>query len=501
MVRTFAGRLGATAYVLAWAGTLLDQFGGLTAAGDLAGLAMLVFLVVELPRQRRYAQVLFLALLCIGMSGVAAAADPWALFLASWRRGAAYGAFFLALTSLRDAAETSPLVRRCGRHLVAQPPGRRYAALTGGGHLFGVILSYGAIELLGAMVVRANTVQAAGGSDAIRELRARRMLMAIYRGFCVMNCWSPLNLMTAVVSTAVPAAPMRLLLPAAFVASLGMAALGWLEDRLSAARLLTTMAATGSTGARPATPDGWSVHLRIVGLVGLVMLLAEFGSIGLHVSLVAAVTLVVPLVGLGWTIVQARRFVAGTGAPGSGPPGTQPSGARSPGVGPAARAFAVVRRRCDRFFVRVPTFRAEAAVLAGSGFMGVAVGGALPAAGLAPLIAHLPPVTLALLVPVLLIATGQLGLNPVAVIALLGAAIPEPHRLGLPPAVLAFACMLGWGVAVNMTPMSASAITTARWAGVSPWTVSTAWNGAFTASALLLAWVAIAAMYAAVSAA
>jgi hypothetical protein len=51
--------------------------------------------------------------------------------------------------------------------------------------------------------------------------------------------------------------------------------------------------------------------------------------------------------------------------------------------------------------------------------------------------------------------------------------------------------MLGWGLAVNITPMSASAITTARWARVSPWTVSTAWNAVYTLSALLLAWVAL----------
>jgi hypothetical protein len=46
-----------------------------------------------------------------------------------------------------------------------------------------------------------------------------------------------------------------------------------------------------------------------------------------------------------------------------------------------------------------------------------------------------------------------------------------------------------------MTPMSASAITTARWAGVSPWTVSTVWNAAYTLSALVLAWVAIALLF------
>ena len=95
----------------------------------------------------------------------------------------------------------------------------------------------------------------------------------------------------------------------------------------------------------------------------------------------------------------------------------------------------------------------------------------------------------------ILIATGQIGLNPVAVIALLGAAMPDPAAFGISPAVLAFACMLGWGLGVSMTPMSASAITTARWAGVSPWTVATAWNAAFTMSALVFAWLAIGAMF------
>jgi hypothetical protein len=465
----------ASAYVFAWAATLLDQFGHYPGAGDAAGLAMLVFLLLEFPRQRGYAQVLFLSLTAIGLAGVVVSADPAGLFLSAWRRGAAYGAFFLALSSLRDAAETSRLVRRCGEHLVAQPPGRRYAALTGGGHLFGIILSYGAIELLGAMVMRANTLQAAGGSTAVRTLRTRRMLMAIYRGFAVMNCWSPLNLMTAVVSTAVPAAPMRMLLPIAFVASIGMAAIGWLEDRFSAARLATSGGVRPATGVRPVTQETWWIHLRIIGLVGLVMLLAELGSVALGVSLVSAVTLIVPLVGLGWTLLQAWGFITGANH--------------------VARVAGVLGRRAGRFFRRVPNFRSEATVLAGSGFMGVAVGGALPAAALAPVIGHAPPILVPLLVPVILIATGQLGLNPVAVIALLGAAMPNPAAFGISPAILAFACMLGWGLGVSMTPMSASAITTARWAGVSPWTVSTAWNAAFTFSALAFSWLVIAALF------
>jgi hypothetical protein len=456
--------LSAWCYALAWAATLADQLLHLPHAGDVGGIAILLFLLLEFRNQRRYAQVLFLALLGIGMVGVVLAADPLALFLAGWRRGASYAAFFLALTTLRDAAETSPLVRRCGQHLVAQPPGRRYAALTAGGHVFGITLSYGAIELLAAMVMRANTLEAAGGSADIRAIRTRRMLLAIYRGFCVMNCWNPINIMTAVVSTAVPAAPMRLLLPIAFVVSVGMTALGWIEDRLSGARLRTR------GGPRPATTESWAIHWRIVALIVLVMLLAEGTAALFGVSLVAGVTLVVPLVALGWLVAQSWRF----------------AGRR------ASRLPAMMRRRARRFLLRVPGLRSEATVLGGSGFMGVALGSVLPASGLAPFVAGLPSVTVPLLIPLLLIGTGQLGLNPVAVVALIGAAVPDPGLLGVPPAVLAFACMLGWGLGVTMTPMSSSAIITARWADVSPWTVTTRWNALYTSSALLMAWAAIA---------
>jgi hypothetical protein len=188
------------------------------------------------------------------------------------------------------------------------------------------------------------------------------------------------------------------------------------------------------------------------------------------VSLSVGVTAGAPAVAAGWVLVQVRRRRVRLG---------------------------LLWRRIGRFRARVPGFRGEAAVLGAGGFLGVALGAALPAGGVAPLLAHLalPAVAVPLLVPVVLLATGLMGLNPIAIVAVIGAAVPDPLALGVAPSVLAFACMLGWGVAVGMTPMSASAITTARWLDSDSWTVAVRWNAVYTLGTLALALLAIGAAH------
>lgn len=452
--------------ILAWAGTLVDQIGRLPAAGTVAGLALFLFLLLELPKARRFGRVLFGALTAAGLVALLVVPDPLATFLESWRRGASYVAFFLALSVLRDAAERSPLVRRCGRHLVAQPPGRRYAALTAGGHVYSIILSYGAIDLFGVMVARANTLASAGGSSAVRAIRLRRMMLAVYRGFAAMNCWSPLNIMTAVVSSAVPAARFGLLIPLAFGFALMLLATGWAVDRASAARLVTR------GGARPQTAERWSIHLRIVALVLSVFAAAELAGYLLDTRLVTGVTLVVPAVGIGWMVLQARRY------------------------GWVA-SFGTLPGRLAVFLRRIPAFRGEATVLGCGGFLAGGLSAALPQLGASDLLADasVPPLLVLFAIPVLVLATGQIGLNPIVLIGALGALIPDPAALGIAPSALAFACMLGWGLGAGATPISASSITTARWAGVSPWTVATVWNAPYTLIGLVLACLALVAAH------
>lgn len=428
-------------YLIAWAGTLGDLLFHQPGAGLIAGVAIVLFLALEFGRQRPMVRAVLIVLVAVGIVAVTCAPDPLGAWIAAWRRGAAYAAFFLALGALRLAAQRSTVIRRCGAQLLGQPPGRRYLAMTAGGHLFSIILSYGAIDLLGAMLVDAHA-------------RARgRMMLAAYRGFGTMNCWSPLNIMTAVVSAAVPGANLWPLLPAGFAVAMLMLGIGvWLDRRLPMVEETT----------RPSR-ERWTIHFAVVGLVALVSALAWAVGHYFSVGLSTGVTAAVPAVALVWAAVQTRGKIW---------------------------------PRLVEFHAAAPGFRGEAGVLAAGGFLGVALGAALPIGGLGPWLAVLPPVVVPLLVPLILLATGLVGLNPIAIVAVIGAALPDPAALGVAPSVLAFACMLGWGVGVGMTPMSASAIATARWSDSDPVTVTTVWNRDFTMLALVLASLAIVAAHA-----
>ncbi len=433
--------LSPSVFLLAWAATLADQLVGLPAAGTLAGIAIALYLALEARRLRPGIRTIAAVLVLAGTAAAFSTPDPLAALSAGARRGAAYAAFFLALGALRDAAERSRTVRRSGAHLVAQPQGRRYLAVTSGAHLFAMILSYGAIDLIGAMLAR---------TAATRDT-VRRLLMAAYRGFATMNCWSPLNIMTVVVSAAVPTADLRPILPVAFAAAMLLLLAGALADRLQFPR---------TPDPAPPTTERWTIHLRIAALVALVIALAEAVALAFATPLATGVTAAVPVIGALWTAAQLRRR-------------------RHP-----AAMFA---RRLRQFHARLPSFRGEATLLATSGYLGVTLGLALPTGGLAGFLPALPPLLIPLAIPPLLIATALLGLNPIAVVAIIGAAIPNPAALGVAPATLALACMLGWSVGVGMTPFSASALATARWTHADPWRVTTDWNRSYTILALVLA--------------
>ncbi|WP_228277630.1 hypothetical protein, partial [Acinetobacter baumannii] len=61
---------------------------------------------------------------------------------------------------------------------------------TWGGHLIGLLLSFGALTLLTTMIKQSNTT-----TDArVHDIRERRMVTAVMRGFITMPLWSPTSI-------------------------------------------------------------------------------------------------------------------------------------------------------------------------------------------------------------------------------------------------------------------------------------------------------------------
>jgi hypothetical protein len=375
---------------------VLFEWSGEAAFSRVAGATTVIgigLLVTQVPWSRR---VFVFVGAALWLAAVATLPDWPAATEAALRSASFIAAFFVALTTVRSAAAGSPAIERCGRFLADQPPGRRYLALTIGGQLFGIILMYGAISLLGSLSA---TSAAREPNPEIRRHRVRRMLVAIQRGFVSTLPWSPLAFAMAISTTLVPGASWEEAALPCLVSGLLLAGLGWGLDTVFKPRL-------SAPPSPRATPGGsWLGRLKplLVLLAVLVIIVgALYAATGIRV--VTLVMTVVPIIALVWVGIQRR-----------------PAGDN--GVGDR------IRSRASSFaMVELPTNGSELVLLVMAGFIG-AMGARLSA----PLVAAagidlsaVPSGALLLGVFWLIPLAGQIGMNPILAVSLMLPLLPPP---------------------------------------------------------------------------
>jgi hypothetical protein len=426
---------------------VLFEWSGEAAFSWLAGVSTAIaitLLVTQVPWSRR---VFVLVGAVLFLAAVATLPDWLRATEAALRSASFIAAFFVSLTTIRSAAMGSPSIERCGRFLADQPPGRRYLALTIGGQLFGLILMYGAISLLGSL----SASSAAREPNAeIRRHRVRRMLVAIQRGFVSTLPWSPLAFAMAISTTLVPGASWEEAVLPCLVSGFLLAGLGWGLDTVFKPRL--------SAPPPPrATPEGgWLGRLKpllVLLAVLTVSVTALYAATGVRV--VALVMTVVPVIALVWVAVQSRS----TGHDGAG-----------------------IRSRTSSFaMVELPGNGSELVLLVMAGFIG-AMGAFLSAplveaAGLD--LSAVPTSALLLGVFWLIPLAGQIGMNPILAVSLMLPLLPSPETMGIAPATLIVAITSGWALSGATSPFTASTTLVAAIGGVSASHVGTRWNGPY----------------------
>lgn len=430
----------------------------LTWARHATTIALLTYVAIEAKKVPRGGQAMLLASVLATVAALLWLPDPSPVLSRALAEAAFMAGLFTSLGMLRDTAEHSALVRACGEEMVRQPPGRRYAVLCLGSHVISLALNFGVLPLLGVMVLRGNTLEAAAGDKNVQDIRKRRMMTAILRGFAMMTVWSPLSVSFSVTQGAMHGLSWWHLLSLQLVLAVLLMILGWLMDRF-------TVPAHVRRTVRESIESNWSPVIRLSLLVLTIVTSAVAVAEFLSVRMVIGAMMVVPLAALIWLIAQQGR--------------TTP---------------VVIGQSCARFARRLtislPAFRYEVAMLGGAMYFGTVVVAFISPEDTAAFISRLPlpPILLVIAMAWSVMILAQFGISQIITVSLLGGALGNLAQVGIHPMVAASGLMGAWGLSACSTLVGAAVLSVSRMSDVPQRTVAREWNGKFVVvGALLLA--------------
>ncbi|MCR6631469.1 MAG: hypothetical protein NVV74_16260 [Magnetospirillum sp.] len=435
---------------------LADALAGVSVFRMAARVLLVAFLAVEWGRMAANARIMVAIAVLATAAASTVIAEPLRAVEEALDAGAFFATFFANQFFLREAARTSPLVHRCSAFFVNQAPPKRYVLLTLGGYLFGIILSLGVLSLLGIMITRRNSLTAAGGIRTVRELRERRMILPLLRGFSVTTLASPLSISMALMLNVLPGLHWTAILPLGVATGALLLGLGWMQDRM-----------------RPPCPPGSVVPLPEVGrdtpaLLGVVALVLLVFALAVAVEHIAAIPLSrailvsLPLVGVGWLAAQYLDYGARTGS--------------------LLIGRRIVRNAAKTF----PNYRTEIAILSSAGFIGTLFSALVPSDWLGTVLSSslLPPALLPILAVLMVVVPALAGVNPIVSVTILASGLAASPNLAVSPEVLAVSLMAGWCMAINSSALTASSMLLGELIGRPAETIVLRWNGPFTVAAL-----------------
>ena len=431
--------------------TLAERAFGLHDAQYVAAAAYLAFVLGCLPNLGRREAILLSVAALLTALAILWQDDPLATLLQGLDTATYMATFLLTLGMLRTAAATSPAILECGVYLTQQPPGRRYAALHVGGHLLGLLLNFGVLNLLGPMIRRG----VESGDPALAEIREQRQISAVLRGFPTILLWSPATITQALMVSLLPGVDATRLLTLGLILTIVMLGVGWLEDRV---RWHKFQRARAHIKRPPPPPAPWQAFGGMAFICFVLAGSVVLVKLALGIPIVPALITAIPCVVLAWIVLQNARGGL-TGAVAAG----------------AQRLRQIVT-------VSFPTASPETLTLSSSAFIGVLVAALLPpelvAAAIQPL-ERQPMLLIAIIIAIVPLAS-QLAFNPIISVVVLGGALIRVPGLPVEPTILALALASGWMLALPGSPFSIPCLILGRLLNRPGTQISWRWNGIYT---------------------
>lgn len=371
---------------------------------------------------------------------------------------AAFFAFFLtSLAVLRESAQTSSLVQKCGRVLVNQPPGRRYMLMTFGSHLFGVMLNIGALNVLGTMVRRATRQTSDPEANRIAGIRRKRMLTATLRGFCGVPLWAPTSVTMLIVLSAIPQLDWEQYALYGLIWTLLFILWGGILDWFS----------YPSPGTHASGGGGLTQLIPLTGLVALIPTLAYVMSRILDQPLFPTLLMCAPAIGLVWIWRQFR------------------------GRSTRLKTGLFFRRLTRSFPKTFTNQRNEVVLFASSGIIGVVLIPLIDPVALSNLLAeaNISDATLMVSMSLLMLICAFLGINAIITVTVMLGALQQLPDLTIAPQIQATVIAVTWAVFAGASPFTASLRFISSFSDTSPLRFGVVWNGWFSASVLAIMYV------------
>ncbi|MEM1315980.1 MAG: hypothetical protein AAGI51_15590, partial [Pseudomonadota bacterium] len=331
--------------------------------------------------------------------------------------------------------------------LIRQPPGRRWIALASGTHVMAQLFNIGMVSLLTPLVMRG----AEGEADPrLAEIRRRRGVSALLRGFSWAVVWSPTAVAPLVLSTLLPEAKRGPWIAAGFAIALAALVLGWAEDRwhFRHARRRLGRVARAAPPPFPRAAYGELLLVCLALLAGVIVFMQATGG-----TVVFGLMASAPVLLLGWLARQ------------------------NGGIGPAARR-ASAARLAEIWRRWLPATAPLAVTLAASGFVGRAAAALAPveawaaAAGLEAVPGWLFLWGLTMGVTLL----SQFALSPIMMSVFFGALIAELPALPADVTWAALAISCGWAMAMLWSPFATVVLMIMPMTGYGGRVMTWSWN-------------------------
>lgn len=365
----------------------------------------------------------------------------------SWRQGAQmlasaayYAAFVGALGLMHCLIQRLPQLGQLHRLLLAGPRLALYPCYLLSALAIGSILSFGMLTLVCGSLER--HLQHSSLDEKRRREGRRAVMASALRGFALVPLLAPTSVAVAILTRELPGLSWVDLLPFGLLAALILLVVGWPAEN----RRLNQLRDSSTSPLHAGDAEKLGFRRLLLGCVSGLVLIAVIAS-ATRLPATQAAMLLVPLVVTSLLLWQGTSF----------------------------------RRIHTEFSDTLTGMRNEIFIFACSALLAGLVAALVPVGHLA---VHLDTTPLALFVlgalgALAIIALALLGMAPIISMNLSAAFLAQLASQGGAVLQPALALLIGFSLAMLLSPYGPSALLLARHAQLSPWRIALGWNGKF----------------------